>query len=348
MTDSSAVDQSTGISTPGSLAHTLESVVDTFPRVLADHELAPSDIRGFDECLGEVRRVSSALRAMSLLQDVTGSDAAAKHEEAIKSIVLMMGRSIGELAEGNQHVREQVREQVGALEEIVKLPPGKESAVRLVSVAQGMVQATNEMGSHLDTMAKQVDTANQRVSELEGELEEAKQKVLFDQVTRVHSRVALHECLLQQVSNGDSGPWCFVIADIDRFKSINDTYGHTVGDAMLLKVAQALERSLRQHNEDWFIGRYGGEEFAMILSACSIDEAATAAEHMREAVAASRWKLSTITDAVLQATVSVGVTQYRKEDSILTIVHRADEALYEAKNGGRDQVRIAACPAAQN
>lgn len=342
MADSTAVNQTTGISTPGSLAHTLESAVDTFPRVLADHELAPADIRGFDECLGEVRRVSSALRAMSLLQDATGSDTATKHEEAIKSIVLMMGRSIGELAKGNRHVREQVGEQVGALEEIVRLPPGKESAVRLVSVAQGMVEATNEMGAHLDTMAKQVDTANQRVSELEVQLEEARQKVLFDQVTRVHSRVALHERLLHQVSNEDPTPWCFAIADIDRFKSVNDTFGHTVGDAVLLKVAQALERSLRQHNDDWFIGRYGGEEFAMILTTCSIDEAATAAEHVREAVGSSRWKLSTITDTVLQATVSVGVTQYQEQDSVLTIVHRADEALYEAKNGGRDQVRVAA------
>jgi len=342
MTDSTAVDETTGISTPGSLAETLESVTEMIPRVLASNQLDPTSLRGFDECLEEVRRVSSALRAMSLLQDVSGSEVATKHDEAIKSIVLMMGRSIGDLAEGNQQVREQVREQVGALEDIVRLPPGKESAVRLVSVAQGMVQATNEMGTHLDTMARQVDTTNQRVTELEDELEDAKQKALFDLVTRVHSRVALHERLHQQVGSGESAPWCLAIADIDRFKSINDKYGHTVGDAMLLEIAQALERSLRQHNEDWFIGRYGGEEFAMILTACSVDEAGAAAERMREAVGQSRWKLSTITDAVLEATVSIGVTQYREKDSVETLVHRADGALYEAKNAGRDQVKIAA------
>jgi diguanylate cyclase len=132
-----------------------------------------------------------------------------------------------------------------------------------------------------------------------------------------------------------------LMVDIDRFKVLNDTYGHAVGDEVLRAVAGALASAVR---EDDVPARYGGEEFAVLLRNPSLDVAIEVGERVREAVAA----LDLARHGVSGTSVSVGVAVAQLPDQAITdIIVAADGALYEAKRGGRDRVVAAPTPTDQ-
>jgi diguanylate cyclase (GGDEF)-like protein len=124
------------------------------------------------------------------------------------------------------------------------------------------------------------------------------------------------------------------MADLDHFKSINDTYGHAGGDAVLREVAERMKASFRSYDA---IGRYGGEEFLIALPGCALPAARNHAERLREALASTPFYMGS---SPVQITCSIGVAC---DDSpcgaaVDTLVRNADSALYKAKNGGRNRV----------
>jgi diguanylate cyclase (GGDEF)-like protein len=126
----------------------------------------------------------------------------------------------------------------------------------------------------------------------------------------------------------------FVMADIDHFKRLNDTHGHAVGDRALVTVADTLRASLRQHD---IVGRYGGEEFAMLLPNTPLEGAWTVAERCREEV--ERQVIETPSGEI-RVTLSLGIAAVPDDrvDSMEGLMKLADDALYEAKNRGRNRV----------
>jgi diguanylate cyclase (GGDEF)-like protein len=130
-------------------------------------------------------------------------------------------------------------------------------------------------------------------------------------------------------------PLSIAIIDIDHFKSVNDEHGHHVGDQVLVAVTGALRNHMRAEDQ---LGRLGGEEFLTVLPDTDHDAAMAAAERMREEVAAT----SFVHDGTeLAVTVSLGVATWEAEEPPELLLRRADEALYAAKGGGRDQVACA-------
>jgi len=125
----------------------------------------------------------------------------------------------------------------------------------------------------------------------------------------------------------------FIMLDIDHFKKVNDTYGHLAGDQVLREMAQRIQKTVRDYDQ---FGRYGGEEFLLILPDAAFAGALIAAERVREAVRSQPFMFE---GTALQITVSLGVATTQPGDSDLNIVlQRADEGLYKAKAGGRDRV----------
>lgn len=125
--------------------------------------------------------------------------------------------------------------------------------------------------------------------------------------------------------------------DIDHFKAVNDNHGHKTGDLVLQKLAEVLKHTLREVD---VVGRLGGEEFAAILPETTADEAWEAAERLRLAVAET--EMPTEAGTSLRITVSIGVAMLTEaHSSIETLLKQADDALYIAKNSGRNQVRMA-------
>lgn len=130
-------------------------------------------------------------------------------------------------------------------------------------------------------------------------------------------------------------PVAVLLADIDRFKEINDRHGHLAGDAVLEAVAQVLQRRLRASD---LAVRWGGEEFLLLLKGCELDEARRIAEDLRQAVAASPVAAGKL---AIPVTISIGVSQFDGKESMDRLIGRADEALYAAKHGGRNRVDVA-------
>ncbi len=132
------------------------------------------------------------------------------------------------------------------------------------------------------------------------------------------------------------------ILDIDHFKQVNDTHGHPAGDAALVHLANLIGLSVRTTD---VVARYGGEEFGILLVQAGSAEATIITNRIRERIAHHRFALPSLSIGgemvQVPVTVSIGVTRFTPEDSLQTFLERADRALYDAKNGGRNQVRVA-------
>ncbi len=183
----------------------------------------------------------------------------------------------------------------------------------------------------------------ERVGELEGKLSDIaderdalSQKVEHDTLTTVASREFIMTRLgteLERLLNY-ADPFSVIMLDLDKFKEVNDTHGHLVGDRVLQEVARRIKAAVRQ--VDW-VGRYGGEEFLLILPGTGKQTAGRIAERVRRTIAATPVHTQ---EATISTTVSLGVTEAKSSDSTDALVQRADAALYDAKQAERNCVKF--------
>lgn len=157
---------------------------------------------------------------------------------------------------------------------------------------------------------------------------------LQDPLTGIGNRAALRTALDHEVemARRHELPLCLLTVDIDLFKQVNDSFGHSVGDTVLRAVATRIRHALRASDQ---VFRYGGEEFVAVLSHTERDSALVAAERVRSAVADYPVDCGQRT---LFVTVSVGSAVYEMGDDAGCLFDRADQALYRAKRGGRNRV----------
>ena len=124
-----------------------------------------------------------------------------------------------------------------------------------------------------------------------------------------------------------------LMADIDLFKRVNDTYGHIAGDAVIREIAKTLKSNTRRSD---YVGRYGGEEFLILLPETPIGKALLLANKLREQTALLRVHSEKIT--LGQVTISLGAAAFEKDSSLEQFIDRVDQGLYLAKEGGRNKV----------
>jgi diguanylate cyclase (GGDEF)-like protein len=155
-----------------------------------------------------------------------------------------------------------------------------------------------------------------------------------DPVTAINNRASMDATLQRDLdlARRHKAPLSLIMVDIDKFKSVNDTYGHIVGDAVLRDVAGCITESTRKSD---CVFRFGGEEFSIVLSNTGLGGAKLLAERVRLAVAKQKFRYD---ELVIQVTVSLGLTCYQEGDVLKSLVERADKALYEAKLRGRNRV----------
>jgi len=189
-----------------------------------------------------------------------------------------------------------------------------------------------ENAAHSERMHSRLAALEKESRELSRNLDLEKQRSRIDMLTRVSNRVSFDERFAEELARWHRfrHPVAVLVWDIDRFKSINDACGHRGGDAVLREVAVALSRGRREVD---FFARFGGEEFVSLLVGAELADALRAAQDMRRAVEELRFHFH---GTPIQVTVSCGLTAIREGDTADTVFDRADAALYQAKNNGRN------------
>jgi two-component system cell cycle response regulator len=191
-----------------------------------------------------------------------------------------------------------------------------------------------------DELHARFNTAR-RILELQEQLLDT-QRLLHEQATRdsltgLWNRAMILETLQRELnrSRRENQSLAVIMADIDHFKQINDTHGHLVGDRVLRQTAQRLQAMLRPYDT---VGRYGGEEFLVVLPGCGATEALALAERLRQGMAAEPIADN---DQAFQVTLSFGVSVWNSRISGQELLQSADSALYDAKRNGRNRVMSA-------
>jgi diguanylate cyclase (GGDEF)-like protein len=194
----------------------------------------------------------------------------------------------------------------------------------------------------LDAVAEELQTTKQRLQRKETELKaviaQANEVSHTDALTFLPNRRQIIGDLQREVIFSDhyGTPLAISLLDIDHFKSINDTYGHVIGDEVLRKLADELRQHIRHPDT---IGRYGGEEFLVILPHSTVIAASEQAERLCKYV---RSLVIEAGEHNISLTISMGLAQFKiHREDWQTFLNRADKALYQAKNNGRDQWAVA-------
>jgi len=191
-------------------------------------------------------------------------------------------------------------------------------------------ELTEDQGDLLNGVASQAAIAIRHAQLFQAQEENA----LTDELTKLPNRRALAQSFLQEMQRArrHHNAIAFLMVDIDHFKGVNDTYGHLNGDAVLAELAQILVTGARESD---LCARYGGEEFALILHETTEPGARILAERLRAKVAAATFP------GGLKLTISIGVAATDEPALFTQLMDRADQALYAAKQAGRNQVRVA-------
>jgi len=198
-------------------------------------------------------------------------------------------------------------------------------------------QHHTELALQFKDMEEKLAQVEAQAQHYKTQLDEQKELTLQDVLTKLPNRAALDQRFENEFQNAKDydKPLWVVVADIDHFKNINDTYGHNAGDKTLQVIASAISRSLRGSE---FIARYGGEEFVFLIPMAGKGTVNTILNRVRENIKSIPFKFK---QESINITISLGATKVKLEDkSPESTFERADQALYKAKSNGRDQVII--------
>ena len=192
---------------------------------------------------------------------------------------------------------------------------------------QQLLEAMADMENKLNLMKEETSEYKKRMAQ-------QKHKLLLDSLTQVFNRAAFDERVDLEYKRWlrYQTPLCLAIIDIDHFKSINDRFGHLAGDKALKVIARAMSRTLRETD---FIARYGGEEFVVLLPGIEANNLDMPLDKLRNVVKSIPFRFK---DDKVEITISIGTTLFRSGDTPTEAFERADKALYDAKNGGRDRI----------
>lgn len=242
-----------------------------------------------------------------------------------------------------------VEEQVRGIEDSVR------AAQSLEVLKQSVQQRVDQIISHVDQHRRGEEQRHQevedkvvqlteRLREMETESSHLRERVaqehqqaMTDALTGIPNRMAYQERLVQEVARWKrfNTPLTLLVWDVDRFKSINDEYGHKAGDKVLKVIAGVLTEQIRETD---FFARFGGEEFVLLMTGTTQPFILEVADKLREAVSSTGFHFR---GEDVQITISCGIAEFREGDSGESVFERADKALYGAKEAGRNRCMLA-------
>ncbi len=225
-----------------------------------------------------------------------------------------------------------------ALGDVVERLGGQatENDVRLI--VKSLIEETTKMETVSNQLRQNLEQATRDIGQLQQELKQLEQENLTDPLTGLNNRKALDRhfaaCLQTYRTVGES--FCVLMLDVDHFKSFNDTYGHDVGDAVLRNVSNTLSD---MGHATAVPHRFGGEEFCVLVGGATLDDGIALGEEIRQKISARHLKIARTGEKINPITISIGVALVSSTDNADALIQRADQALYLAKESGRDNVK---------
>lgn len=199
--------------------------------------------------------------------------------------------------------------------------------VELLANYEKLLRLTQQLIKLSDGKAREFTRLNRQLQQLSRDLEF---QASHDALTTAYNKGAITEILQKHLAERD---FALILLDIDHFKKINDTYGHWTGDQVLRHLAKLVQEFVPPTD---FFGRFGGEEFILILNDRTLEQARETAEELRSLIAAT----SVPTDETeVKLTVSMGLAACRRNEAFALVYERVDKLLYAAKNNGRNRVQ---------
>lgn len=205
-----------------------------------------------------------------------------------------------------------------------------------IHAIDGMESQTIESSQTMIALQAQIDLIEAKNRALEEQLAKQTYVATHDELTGLPNRAAYNQRLAEEMARWQryKRPLVMAVLDVDHFKRFNDTYGHQAGDRVLKIIAKTLQENVREVD---FVARFGGEEFVMLLPETTAENAATLLDKLRRILAEAKYKFK---DEPVTITASFGMTELGEEDTSDIAFERADQALYQAKQNGRNQVAM--------
>jgi diguanylate cyclase len=224
------------------------------------------------------------------------------------------------------------RDALHQMERIARISDRYQSTTRETTLSLGERYA--KQLRQLEKLARISDHYQSMMRDMNETLKEASTR---DALTGIGNRRLLMERLKAETARADrlDRPLTLAIADVDRFKEVNDAHGHDTGDKVLIEIARVIASGVRDYD---LCGRWGGEEFLIIMPELAAPEGAVVVERVRTAVAGLRVPAG---DTRVALSASFGIAQRRSGESVSDTINRADEALFAAKRGGRNRFEVA-------
>ncbi len=252
--------------------------------------------------------------------------------DATWSFISALRRSLTAEQSSDRRIAHRMRRLEGAVRN------GEPDAIK--TEAQQTVALLTEFLSERGTRhVEQISEMATRLEGLRDELDSVRAQAAIDPVTQIFNRASFDEQIEREVDLATLfGKYsCLVMVDIDHFKWVNDTHGHPCGDETLKQVAATLSRCFMRRDD--FVARYGGEEFAIVLRDIDLPTAADVAERGMTAIRNLEVLFGEMEEPI-RLTASMGVARLRKGETATSWVERADRALYQAKDAGRDRIEL--------
>ncbi|PLW82022.1 GGDEF domain-containing protein [Kineobactrum sediminis] len=203
------------------------------------------------------------------------------------------------------------------------------------AIFQDIIRETRALAVTTQAMQSELTKANTEMEQLRAELVTVRKVATTDGLTGLLNRHAFDEIMSDIVRGNEKPPVCLAMLDIDHFKQVNDTWGHTIGDNVIRYVAALIKKHVSEYHH---VARYGGEEMIIVMPGTSKNAALAIAENIRSDMEKSRLKRKSDDHLLGKITISIGIAELQQNDTAENFVNRADEALYKAKDSGRNKV----------
>jgi diguanylate cyclase len=202
-----------------------------------------------------------------------------------------------------------------------------------------LINSNMDMQAKVVELSKDLEASQQQIASLRSNIEEIGKIALIDELTELGNRRFFKQTLQDEIMRAhDTGAaLCLAISDLDRFKAVNDRFGHVVGDHLLKLFAELLKRHMRGRGP---AARYGGEEFTMLFPNAGIEEAHRIVETIRRELESKRWVVGPKAERLGAVTASFGIARLASNESYDSFVRRADAKLLEAKTAGRNRIAV--------